>query len=200
MNRNRARVAKLALGAGTALALGGFLLAPACDDQPVSHIYIARVYDSVHQCVTLSQAIDVVDGPGPDGPSCAPVCINDEMGDIAISQMCPPYPGELTIEGIDGGPLDPTCRIALDLYNCNITCDADAGPDGGLPDFDAAGCIATANAEAGMDGGKPDADSSPDAGGLDAGGGDSAAHDAAVNDSGVHDSGAGDASLDAHHD
>ncbi len=129
-------VAKVLFAAGACAVT----IAAACDDQARSHIFIARVFDTVHGCVTPSQGIDVVDGPGPNGAACPPVCVLDPAGDIAITGMCPPYPAEDMIEGLDGG-FDPTCTLALAAYNCNVTCGADAGPDGGLPLTDAASCL-----------------------------------------------------------
>jgi hypothetical protein len=125
---------------GVLASLAGVAFAPACDDAR-SHIFIGRVYDPLHGCVSPSSAIDVVDGPGPNAGPCPVVCIIDQAGDVAISGMCPPYPGEDTIEGLDGG-LDPTCTLAMAIYTCNVTCGADAGPDGGgLPITDAASCF-----------------------------------------------------------
>jgi hypothetical protein len=136
------------LALGVLSSLGAIAFAPACDE-PRSHIFIGRVYDPLHGCVDPSEAIDVVDGTGPDPGPCPVVCIIDQEGDVAITGMCPPYPGEDTVEqqGVDGG-LDSVCTLAMAIYNCNVTCDADAGPDGGLPITDAASCLP--GAESGM--------------------------------------------------
>jgi hypothetical protein len=130
--------------------VGGVILAGACDDQARSHIFVAREYLPIQGCVTLSEGIDVVDGPGPSGPACPPVCILDTTGDVFVSGMCPPYPYLDIIEAPDGGPdgspmvaLGPLCAAALAVYNCNITC-GDAGIDAGIIPMDAAACIAHA--------------------------------------------------------
>jgi hypothetical protein len=122
-----------------AASLGVVALAPACDD-PRSHLFVARVYSAQQNCVSGTEAIDVVQGENPDGPACAPICIIDSFGDIGISGMCPPYPYGDTIEGPDGG-FDDACTHALADYNCNVTCDASTGPDGGLPITDAEPCL-----------------------------------------------------------
>jgi hypothetical protein len=127
------------LALGVMACLGAVAFAPACDEAR-SHIFIGRVYDPLHGCVDPSQGIDVVDGPGPNAGTCAPVCVVDPAGDVAITGMCPPYPAEDTVEGLDGG-LDSVCTLAMAIYNCNITCGADAGPDGGLPLTDASSCM-----------------------------------------------------------
>ena len=166
-----------------AAALAATVLPQAgCSDTPRAHIFVARVFDPVHDCVSVTEGIDVVSGAAPDGPACPPICIIDSQGDLGISGMCPPYPYGDAIEGVDGGPLDPTCQRALAAYNCNVTCDADAGPDGGLPITDAAACMTSTTpdatpSEAGdagapVDSGAPPADSgaadASDAGAKDA--------------------------------
>jgi hypothetical protein len=146
------------MGAGGWIAAGLLAVAFAasiapqagCSDTPRAHIFVARVYDPVHHCVSVTEGIDVVAGAGPDGPACPPICIVDSTGDIGISGMCPPYPYGDTIEGLDGGPLDPTCTLALAAYDCNVTCDADAGPDGGPPITDAAACLSPESPDAAM--------------------------------------------------
>jgi hypothetical protein len=117
--------------------LGAALATGACDDAQSSHIFIARAYVAASGCVDPSSGIDVVDGPPPT-TGCTPVCVVDQGGNVYVSGMCPPYPMLDKVETVDGG-LDPTCAAALAVYECNVTCGVDGGPDSGEM-TDAAGC------------------------------------------------------------
>jgi hypothetical protein len=144
------------------------LAVAACDDGNV-HILSGQLYDPQAQCIEPSTGIDVVNGNS-TGDNCAPACISIESGDatsVYVTTMCPPFPGDYTIEAADAATDDADpCTGAFAAYESEAgECPAvlpEAGEAGG---DDAAG-----------DAGGPPADAAPEA--SDATTGDASGDDA----------------------
>jgi hypothetical protein len=90
----------------------------ACDDVNV-HILSGQLYLPEDQCIEPSTGIDVVNG-GSTGDNCTPTCISIESGDatgVYVTTMCPPFPGDYTIEGQDAATSDADpCTGAFAAY------------------------------------------------------------------------------------
>ncbi|HEY6463426.1 MAG TPA: hypothetical protein VIY73_24835 [Polyangiaceae bacterium] len=133
-------------------AFAAVLAVAACDDVNV-HILSGQLYVPQDQCIEESTGIDVVNGPS-TGDNCAPTCLSIESGDatsVYITTMCPPIPGDYTIEAQDAATDDADpCTGAFAAYESEAgECPAvfpeggegdggDAESDAGPPPADAA--------------------------------------------------------------
>lgn len=94
----------------------GFTLAaraiPGCDESG-PRVYTAQRHSLEAGCLEAYTAIGLVEAEALSA-LCAPVCLS--LGeDVYVSTLCPPYPGEASLEAADSKP----CAAALDAPSCD---------------------------------------------------------------------------------
>lgn len=116
-----------------AVVLPVMLLVASCDDVDV-HILTGQLYVPQSGCIEPSTGVDVVNGPS-TGDNCSPQCLVIDEGDgaaVYITTVCPPYPGDYTVEAMDAttGDGDPCVGAFAAYEEDGGACGEDAGAAG----------------------------------------------------------------------